>query len=89
MLCGKRVRDFEKYRADKKGEVAYHLTLRDWLADLDNQIHDNGNIVRKTIRNMIETEASKRPSAVEVARIMRECKTSGGLVFSGDCSDHF
>ena len=74
VLCGRRVRDFETFRADEQGEVAYHRTLPktlEWLSRLDNQEHDNQNTVQKVIQDMIDTDASKRPTAVNVARIMR------------------
>lgn len=91
MLCGKRVRDFGEFRAEKNGDLAYHLTLPRalaWLLKLDNETHEHREKFQEVIRSMIETDASKRPRAVDVARSMRECKTSKGLIFSGDCHDH-
>ena len=91
MLCGRRVRDFAEFRADDKGEVAYGCTLPktlEWLSQLENEEHEDQEKLKGVIRSMIETDASKRPKAVNVASIMRECKTSDGLSFIGDCNDH-
>lgn len=55
---------------------------------MKNNEHENLERFQGVIQSMIETDASKRPSALDVARNMRECKTSSGLVFSGDCHDY-
>ena len=52
---------------------------------MKNNKHENQERVQGIIQSMIETNASKRPSALDVAHDMRECKTSSDLVFSGDC----
>lgn len=91
MLCRQRVRDFAEFRADNQGEIAYNRTLPqtlEWLSQLKLEGHENQEEFQRVIRSMIETDPSKRPTAVEVARIMRESKTSSGLKFSGNCKDH-
>ena len=90
MLCGRRVRDFAEFRANDKGEVAYGRTLPktlEWLSQLENEEHEDQEKLKGVIRSMIGIE-SKRPKAVDVAKIMSECKTSDGLSFIGDCNDH-
>ena len=85
VLCGRRVRDFEKFRADDEGEAAYHRTLPKtvvWLSTIDNKEHKDKEKFLGVIRSMIETDASKRPHAAEIGRIVEECKTSGGLIFN-------
>ena len=91
MLCGRQVRDFAEFRADEHGEVAYHRTLPkalEWLSQLNNEEHENQEMFQGVIRSMIEPDANKRPSAIDVARIMRKCKTSSGRVFIGNCTEH-
>lgn len=88
VLCGRRVRDFEDFRANDEGEVAYDRTLTKtlgWLSTMENKEQENQETFKNVIRSMMETDASKRPKAENVALIMRECKGCSGLVFSGDC----
>ena len=85
MLCGRRVRDFAKFRADDKGDIAYKHTLpktHEWLSDLRLDGDENQEEYRKVIRNMIQTDSSQRPEAVDVVSIMR------GLSVSGSCNEH-
>ena len=88
MLSGKRIRDFEDFRADELGNTAYRHTLPktlDWLSKLQSHEHESKDLFHDNIRRMIATDPSQRPTAATVSRVMKQCKTITGVPFTEDC----
>ena len=83
VLSGRKIRRFEQFRADQEGDTAYCNTLPkvlEWLSQLDmREVHD-------IIECMIDKDAERRPTALEVSESLRKCRNRNGLPFAGDCA---
>ena len=83
VLSGLKIRDFEQFRADQEGDIAYCNTLPkvlEWLKKLDmEEVHD-------IIKRMVDKDAERRPTALEVSQSLEECRTGNGIPFTGGCA---
>ena len=89
VLCGRRIRDFEAYRADSEGDIAYRNTLPqafEWLSQLNMEGFEGKNKLQGIIKRMTDPDARRRPNALEVSQTLRHCKNSNGTRFVGDCT---
>ena len=90
MLCGRKVRDFEAYRANADdGDIAYCNTLAkayEWLSQLNMEGFGGKENLHGIINRMTDEDAECRPGALEVSETLRQCKNSGGTLFIGDCT---
>ena len=88
MLRGKQVRNFEAFRADEKGNAAYsqtHARTLAWLSTLDHPEHQDCEKFHYLLRRMIEPNPSERPTASEVANVIKACMLPVGVEVIGEC----
>ena len=81
VINGRRIRDFEAYRADEEGRHAYCYTLPktlDWLSDLEIERYETKDRFQGILRRMIDEDPSQRPEARDVCNTLRQCKSSDG-----------
>lgn len=88
---GRRIRDFQTYRARNGSKTAYRFTLAEtleWLSELDKEDYEDRAPFQSTLRRMINSDPAQRPSAEEVLDIMQQCKTREGLIHCGAACCH-
>lgn len=86
VLKGQRIRDFQKFRADKDGKTPYRDTLPktlEWLSNLDGDEYESKERFQNILRRMIDPNPRERPSAQEVHNVLRQCMSSDGKVRCG------
>ncbi|KAL8827449.1 MAG: hypothetical protein Q9191_003174 [Dirinaria sp. TL-2023a] len=83
VLCGRKVRDFEAYRANSDGDIAYCNTIS---KALKWQPLSNMKQVLDVIKGMVDQDAKQRPTALEISQALSKCKNSNGTPFVGDCA---
>lgn len=89
VLCGRKVRDFEAYRADSGGDIAYCNTLPkafEWLAQLNMEGFEGKRKLHGIIKRMTDPDEARRPNALEVSITLGQCKNSNGTSFIGNCA---
>ncbi|MCJ1381954.1 hypothetical protein MMC17_005066 [Xylographa soralifera] len=89
VLCGRKVRDFEAYRADSEGDIAYRNTLPkalEWLSQLNMNGFEGKDRLLGIIREMTDPDAKRRPTALKVAQTLQQCKNRNGTLFIGECA---
>ena len=81
VLSRRKVTKFEEYRVSQDGDIAYcetHQKSLEWLSQLDTkEIHE-------IIENMVDRDAERRHTALEIFQNLRECKNSNGVLFAGN-----
>lgn len=92
VVIGRRIRDFEAFRADEKGRHAYRYTLPktlEWLSGVDSESYETKDRFQGILRRMIDEDPSQRPEARDVCNILRQCKSSDSKPRCGSfCSLH-
>ena len=87
MIRGRRLQDFEKFRADESGSHAYRDTLPktlEWLSSLDSgDRYETKERFQGILRRMIDEDPCQRPEARDVCRVLRECKSFDGNLRCG------
>ena len=82
MISGRRLQEFEKFRADKSGNCAYRNTLPktfEWLSGLDVcDRYETKERFQSILRRMIDEDPRKRPEARDVWNALRQCKSFDG-----------
>ena len=81
VINGRRIRDFEDFRAKEEGSQAYCYTLPktlEWLSGLDPETYETKDQFQGILRRMIDEDPGKRPKARDVCNVLRQCKSSNG-----------
>ena len=82
MISGRRLQEFETFRADESGNCAYRNTLPktlEWLSRLDlRDWYETKGRFQGILRRMIDEDPRQRPEARDVCSVLRQCKSFDG-----------
>ena len=82
MIRGRRLQEFENFRADESGSHAYRDTLPktlEWLSILDGgDKYETKERFQGILRRMIDEDPRQRPEARDVCSVLRQCKSFNG-----------
>ena len=82
VIRGRRLQDFEKFRADDSGRHSYRDTLPktlEWLSSLDgDDRYENKERFQGILRRMIDEDPRQRPEARDVCSVLRQCESCDG-----------
>lgn len=82
MISGRRIQDFEAFRADESGRHAYRDTLPktlEWLSSLDGgHRYETKERFQGILRRMIDADPRQRPEARDVCSVLRQCNSFDG-----------
>ena len=82
MISGRRLQEFEAFRADESGNCAYRNTLPktlEWLSRLDPRDgYETKERFQDILRRMIDVDPRQRPEARDVSNVLRQCRSFDG-----------
>ena len=89
VLSGKRIRDFERFRIDEENRTEFLHTREktlEWVSKLEATDYKSKEQFVDCLRKMLDDDADRRPTAIQVAKTMQLCVDGNSVARKGTCS---